>query len=119
MHQQTVEEGDVFSQYDSISTYNKIIESLKIGLEDTQGIWLGLGMQPKRHTEDSWWFKLLSQWFVSSNFVWFAFYFKLIFCFKFDYLLLLGEFFVVRWNFEFGLYIFALFFHPLHFEGVF
>ena len=57
LHQQTVEEGDVLSQYDSISTDNKIIEALKIGLEDAQGILQGLGMQPKRHTEDSWWFK--------------------------------------------------------------
>ena len=50
LHQQTVEEGDVLSQYDSISTDNKIIEALKIGLEDAQGILQGLGMQPKRHT---------------------------------------------------------------------
>ena len=57
MHQQTIEEGDVLSQYFSISTDNKIIESLKIGLEDAHGILLGLGMQPKRHVEDSWWFK--------------------------------------------------------------
>ena len=34
LHQQTVEEGDVLSQYDSISIDNKIIEALKIGLED-------------------------------------------------------------------------------------
>ena len=45
------------SQYDSISTDNKIIEALNIGLEDAQGILLGLGMQLKRHTKDSWWFK--------------------------------------------------------------
>ena len=57
LHQQTVEEGDILSQYDSISIGNKIIESLKIGLEDAQGIFQGLGMQPKRHTKDSWWFK--------------------------------------------------------------
>ena len=57
LHQQTIEEGDFLSQYDSISTDNKIIESLKIVLEDAQGILQGLGMQPKRHTEDSWWFK--------------------------------------------------------------
>ena len=56
-HQQTIDEGDVLSQYDPISKYNKIIESLKIVLEDAQGILQGLGMQPKRHTEDSWWFK--------------------------------------------------------------
>ena len=57
LHQQTIEKGHVLSQYDSISTYNKIIESVKIGLEDAQGILLGLGMQPERHTQDSWWFK--------------------------------------------------------------
>ena len=57
LHQQIVEEGDLLSQYDSISTDNKIIEALKIGLEDAQGILQGLGMQPKRHTEYSWWFK--------------------------------------------------------------
>ena len=50
LHQQTVYEDDVLSQYDSISTYNKIIEALKIGVEDAQGILQGLGMQPKRHT---------------------------------------------------------------------
>ena len=49
LHQQIVEEGDVLSQYDSISTNNKIIEYLKIGLEDAQKILLGLGMQPERH----------------------------------------------------------------------
>ena len=37
LHQQTVKEGDVLSQYDSISIDNKIIEYLKIGLEDAQG----------------------------------------------------------------------------------
>ena len=57
MHQQTVEEGDALSQYDSISIDNKIIEALKIGLEDAHRILLGLGMQPKRHAEDSWWFQ--------------------------------------------------------------
>ena len=65
LHQQIVEEGDVLSQYDSVSTDNKIIESLKIGLEDANGIFLGLGMQPKRHTEDSWWFK---PWIKDHNF---------------------------------------------------
>ena len=49
LHQQTVDEGDVLSQYDSISTDNKIIEALNIGLEDAQGILQGLGMQPKTH----------------------------------------------------------------------
>ena len=54
LHQQYVEEGDILSQYDSICTDNKIIEALKIELEDAQGILQGLSMQPKRHTEDSW-----------------------------------------------------------------
>ena len=44
LHQQTLHECDVLPQYDSISTDNKIIEALKIGLEDAQGILLGLGM---------------------------------------------------------------------------
>ncbi len=57
LHQQTIEEGDVLSQYDSISTDDKIIEALKIGLEDAQGVLLGLGMQLGRRIEDSWWFK--------------------------------------------------------------
>ena len=57
LHQQTVEEGDVLSQYDLISTYNKTIEALKIGLDDAWGILQGLCMQQKRHTEDSWWSK--------------------------------------------------------------
>ena len=30
LHQQTIEEGDVLSQYDSISKDNKIIQSLKV-----------------------------------------------------------------------------------------
>ena len=34
LHKKIVEEGDVLSQYDSISIDNKIIESLDIGLED-------------------------------------------------------------------------------------
>ena len=52
LHQQTVDEVDVLSQYDSISTDNKIL-----GLENAQKILLGLGMQPEKHTEDSWSFK--------------------------------------------------------------
>ena len=32
LHQQKVEEGDFLSQYDSISTDNKIIEALEIDL---------------------------------------------------------------------------------------
>ena len=32
LHQQTVEEGDLLSQYDSISIDNKIIEALNIGM---------------------------------------------------------------------------------------
>ena len=47
LHQQTVEEGDVLSQYDSISTDNKIIEALKIGLEDAHGIYKVLACNQK------------------------------------------------------------------------
>ena len=32
---------------------------IKLGLEDAWVILQGLGMQPKRHKEDSWWFKPL------------------------------------------------------------
>ena len=39
------------------STYNKIIEAFNIRLEDAQRILQGLGMQPKIHTDYSWWFK--------------------------------------------------------------
>ena len=57
LHQLTVKDDDGLSQYDSMSTNNKIIEVLKIGLEDAHVILQGLSMQPKRHTKASWWFK--------------------------------------------------------------
>ena len=65
LHQQTIKEGDVLSLYDSIYRYNKIIEALNIGLEDAQVVLLGLGMQPEKHTEDSWLFKL---WIEDHNY---------------------------------------------------
>ena len=48
---------DVLSQYGSISTYDKIIEALKVGLNDTKNLSSILGMQPKGNTQYSWWFK--------------------------------------------------------------
>ena len=45
------------SQYDSISTDVKIVESLKIGLKDAQDILSTLGMKPKNYTQWSWWVK--------------------------------------------------------------
>ena len=54
LHQQTTENRDVLSQYGSISTDDKIIESLKLGLNDAQNILSSLGMQPKGQTQYSW-----------------------------------------------------------------
>ena len=56
---------DVLSQYDWISTDEKIIEALKIGLEDAHGILSNLGMQPKGDIEFSCWFK---PWTKDQNF---------------------------------------------------
>ena len=50
LHQQTTENHDVLSQYGSISTDDKIIESLKVGLNDAQNLLSSLGMQPEGHT---------------------------------------------------------------------
>jgi len=44
------EDIDVLSKYDSISTDDKIIESLKIGLEDAHGILSNINMKPKGDT---------------------------------------------------------------------
>ena len=52
-----IENIDILLQYDSISTNNKIIEALKIGLKDAQDISSTLSMQPKNHTQSSWWVK--------------------------------------------------------------
>ena len=50
LHQQTTKNHDVLSQYGSISTDDKIIEGLKVGLNDAQNILSSLGMQPEGHT---------------------------------------------------------------------
>ena len=41
---------DVLSHYGSISTDDKIIEALKVGLNDEQNLLSSLGMQPEGHT---------------------------------------------------------------------
>jgi hypothetical protein len=43
-HQETIQNIDLLSQYDPISTYAKIVEALKIGLKDAQNILLTLGI---------------------------------------------------------------------------
>ena len=57
LHQEMIENIGILSQYDSISTDDKIIESLKIGLKDAQDILSTLGMQPKNNTQSFWWVK--------------------------------------------------------------
>jgi hypothetical protein len=57
LHQQTTENHDVLSHYGPISTDDKIIEALKVGLNDAQNLLSRFGMQPEGHTQSSWWFK--------------------------------------------------------------
>jgi hypothetical protein len=64
-HQQVSRDIYVLSQYDPISTYDKIIEAIEIGLEDAHGILSNLGMQPKGDKKNSWWFK---PWTEDHNF---------------------------------------------------
>jgi len=53
LHQETIQNIDILSQYDSISTDAKIVEALKIGLKDAQDILSTLGMQPENYTQSS------------------------------------------------------------------
>ena len=57
MHDETIQNINILSQYDSISIDAKIVEALKIGLEDAQDILSTLGMQPENYTQCSWWVK--------------------------------------------------------------
>ena len=65
LHQETIKNIDILSQYDSISINNKIIKSLKIGLKDAQDILSTLGMQLENHTQSSWWVK---PWIEDQNY---------------------------------------------------
>ena len=53
LHQETIQNTDILSQYDSISTDAKIVEALKNGLKDAQDILSTLGMQPGNYTQSS------------------------------------------------------------------
>ena len=57
LHQETIQNTDILSQYDSISTDAKIVEALKNGLKDAQDILSTLGMKPENYTQCSWWVK--------------------------------------------------------------
>lgn len=57
MHQERILTVNILSKYDSISTDDKIIEALKIGLKDAQDILSSLGMRPKNPTKPPWWVK--------------------------------------------------------------
>ena len=59
------ENHDVLSQYGLICTDDKIIESLKVGLNDAQKLLSSLSMQLEEHTQSSWWFK---PWIEDQNY---------------------------------------------------
>jgi len=57
LHQETIQNICILSQYDSISRDTKIVEALKIGLKDAHDILSTLGMQPENYNQSSWWVK--------------------------------------------------------------